>query len=227
MLCAPTCPLTAFDLSLWITIVFLKEEIFYKETRARGVLRLKPQEVGGEDTGYTLPMKAEGAWWIPALFAAFPGFTERLSCSAAKALGPKKQMRFNIPVITLLSSSGGSVFSLSDGSKMKAEASSSPARREVQGPVKVHVLSVLFTWSLGAAKREISMPEQCHGHNNKRRFKTRGASCQWVEQVGKEVTLVHCLKQLLSCKCFVLGDAFFTKRELKKILELQAGSVTR
>lgn len=85
-------------------------------------------------------------------------------------------MRFNIPAITLLSSSGGSRFSLSDGSKMKAEASSYPARREVQGPVKVHVLSVLFTRSPGAAKREISMPEQCHGH--KRRFKTRGASCQ-------------------------------------------------
>lgn len=94
VLCAPTCPLTAFDLSLWITIVFLKEEIFYKETRrARGILRLKPQEAGGENIGYTLPMKAEGAWWIPALFAAFPGFTERLSCfihySAAKALGLK------------------------------------------------------------------------------------------------------------------------------------------
>lgn len=83
-------------------------------------------------------------------------------------------MRFNIPAITLLSSSGGSGFSLSDGSKMKAEASSYPARREVQGPV--HVLSVLFTRSLGAAKREISKPEQCHGH--KRKFKTRGASCQ-------------------------------------------------
>lgn len=139
----------------------------------------------------------------------------------------KAQMKFNIPVITLLSSSGGSLFLLSDGSKMKAEASSYPARREVQGPVKVRVLSAVSTRSLGAAKREISMPEKCHGHNNKRRFKTRGSSCHWVEQVGKEVTLAHCLKQLLTSKCFVLDDAFFTKRELKKISKLQAGSVPR
>jgi len=41
------------------------------------------------------------------------------------------------------------------------------------------------------------------------------------------VTFVHCLKQLLTSELFILGDAFFTKRELKKITELQAESVAR
>lgn len=41
----------------------------------------------------------------------------------------------------------------------------------------------------------------------------------------KEVTLVHCLKQLLTRKCLVLDDAFFTKRELENIPELLAESV--
>lgn len=43
VLCAPTRPSVAFDLSLWIAVMFLEEEVVYKEARkARGVLRLKP-----------------------------------------------------------------------------------------------------------------------------------------------------------------------------------------
>lgn len=113
--------------------------------------------------------------------------------------------------------------------KLRLEASSFPARGETQEPVKVHVLSAVLTWSLSAAKRGISMPEQCHGHDNKRRLKhvwmIRGISCCWVEQVHKEMTLVHCLKPLLTSECFILDDAFFAKRELKKIPELQAETV--
>lgn len=75
------------------------------------------------------------------------------------------------------------------------------------------------------------MPEQCQGRDNKRRLKhiwmTRGVGCCWVEQVREGVTLAHCLKQLLTSECFILDDAFFTKRELKKIPKLQAESVAR
>lgn len=49
--------------------------------------------------------------------------------------------------------------------------------------------------------------------------------CCWVDQVHKEMTLVHGLKPLLTSECFILDDAFFAKRELKKIRELQAETV--
>lgn len=55
------CPLKEFDLSLWVTAVFWKEEVVYKEMRrARDVLvplrghgqSLKPLEAGGESARY-------------------------------------------------------------------------------------------------------------------------------------------------------------------------------
>lgn len=65
------------------------------------------------------------------------------------------------------------------------------------------------------------MPERCHGHDNKRILKhtwmTRGTGCCWVEQVRKEVTLVHCLKQLLTSACFFLGDALYKERTQENI----------
>lgn len=71
-------------------------------------------------------------------------------------------------------------------------------------------------WGPWVQPRRILVPEQCHGHKTRGDLGDQSYQLLLDGKICEEVTLVHCFEQLLTSKCFILDDAFLTKRQLKK-----------